>query len=355
MYIGSRIIKTGLVVTVAIYLANLANVNPPIFAAISAVINLKPSIAQSWKNAKQQVLVHLISITVAIATGYILGGNPVAMGLSAIVVILICLKFNWKEHILIGIVAAIFVLDAAKVDFLTHALSRSLSVFIGLFVALVVNVLLAPPKYKRPLLESVRKLHQTAVSEFKQAVEEFISLKPPNPMTNEEKLNHEARKLLQYYRDEIHYTNYFKGNRDRDEKYYELLFSVIEYSTGLLDKAASIREIIPARIERREKAGDLPISHEFQQILSMLEKATNAVERVNKKLEKSYFNYEKQEPENMKDEFWVDLNKIIEQWQGKFNGHYYLNALLELALAINDMRWAAREAKRLLMKSSNVF
>ncbi|KKM12128.1 hypothetical protein SY88_05215 [Clostridiales bacterium PH28_bin88] len=354
MYVGARIIKTGLAVTISMYLAKALHLSPAVFAAITAVVNLKPSVAQSWKDAFQQITTHIISVIIALAIGYILGGNPLTMGLSSIIIIFTCLKLNWKNSLLMGIVAAIFILDSSEAGFLAHAINRSTGIFIGLGVALTINSLLAPPKYKNRLLDTLQELHQAAVSEFEKAVTEFITLKTPERYTVLDPLANKTKELLQYYHDEINYKGYLRFAPRGDDTYYLFLKHLTDYSVGLMERAENIRQIIPARIDRRKKAGNLPLSEEYQQIQSMLLKVSKTVHDLNDKLRRSYIYREPVEPEEIRDDFWIELNTIIEKWQHKFSGHFYLHALMEVALVAHETRWAAREAKRLLFETINI-
>lgn len=354
MHLGARVIKTGLAVTISMYLAKMLHITPAVFAAISAIGNLKPSVAQSLKDARQQVIVHMLSVALGIGVGYTLGGNPLTMGLSAIAIILLCLKFNWKSSILMGIVAAIFILDSAKEEFLHHALTRSAGVFIGLGVALIINSLLSPPRYKKRVLDVLQRLHITAVNEFRQAVTEFITLHPPVTPKDNSSIINETRELLSYYYDEIHYNKYFRNTITDEESYYNLLKHVTDYSIGLLERAANIREIIPTRIERRKNTGDLPVSQEFQEILASLETVSATVQRLNDNMLNSYQNLSYTQPEAIRDDFWINLNKIIDTWHHKFSGNYYLHALLEVAIVSHETRWAAREAKKILYEAAYI-
>ena len=354
MRIGARVIKTGLAVTFSMYLAALANVQPSVFAAISAIVNLKPSMAQSLKNASQQVTVHVISTVLALLTGYIFGGNPITMGLSTILIIIICLKFKWTESLLMGIVATIFILDAPATGFLSHAVNRSIGIFIGLGVAIMINLLVARPKYTKSLLDAIEQLHRSAVSEFVTAVDDFVKSNPTATIKEIRPLVNRTRELLSQYHDEVHYNRYLRLTTKVDEEQYNLLKHIFEYSTDLLERAEIIKNIVPRHLKENTYSTDIPNSEKYEQILNMLKKVSLTVERLNNKLFPGYLESKSVEPEEIREDFWIELNKLIYEWQYNFEGKYYLQALTEVSLITLDTRWAAREAKHLLFETAKV-
>ncbi|HEX3033029.1 MAG TPA: aromatic acid exporter family protein, partial [Bacillota bacterium] len=136
---GARLIKTGIAVTVAAAICHLLQI-PTIFAAMSAVLNMKPSVVQSWKNALEQLLVHLVGLFTAFVIGLTLGANPLTIGLTTMVVIWLIARLDLTSGTLMGVLSAVFILSSSSEDFfLKNALIRSGAILIGLAVALVVN------------------------------------------------------------------------------------------------------------------------------------------------------------------------------------------------------------------------
>ncbi|RYD05030.1 hypothetical protein N752_11755 [Desulforamulus aquiferis] len=107
----------------------------------------------------EQILTHIISVLIAVACGYALGSNPVIMGITTVLIILTNVKLKLFQGVAMGVVAGIFVLDAPQHDFLTHALTRSYVVFVGLGAALLVNSLLPQPRYGQIVLTNLSKLN----------------------------------------------------------------------------------------------------------------------------------------------------------------------------------------------------
>ncbi|MDF2929682.1 MAG: Aromatic acid exporter family er 1 [Anaerospora sp.] len=113
MKIGARIIKTGIAVTITMFICKILNLEPAFFGAVSAVINMQPSIFLTVKTARDQILVHILGVSAGLLFGYLLGGNPLVMGIVTILMISVYLKLNLQSGISMGIVAAVFVLGSS--------------------------------------------------------------------------------------------------------------------------------------------------------------------------------------------------------------------------------------------------
>jgi len=178
---GARILKTGLAVMLSMIIVKFLNVEPALFAGAATVLNMQPSVGQSFLNAREQIYVHFLAISIAVFLGLTLGPNPVSMGLAAILVIYSCNKFTWKSAISGGVMASIFILGAPSTEFLGHALTRSIAIFIGVGTALVVNLTIAPPRYRQPLIEKLLELNQSISDTYIQAILNFLDLRIMEP------------------------------------------------------------------------------------------------------------------------------------------------------------------------------
>jgi len=351
--IGARIIKTGLAVSVTMYICRLFNLEPALFGAVSAVVNMQPSVYLTLKTAREQIVVHILGAVVGLAFGYVLGGSPLTMGIAAVFVIALLVNLNLKSGLLMGIVATIFVLSSPAEQFLTHALGRTAVILIGLVVAMLINIVLWPPRYSHLLNKKLRACNDVAVNYFCQAVQDFISLEDqeiPVPYMQKEEANKlikECRLLAERARNERHNTGYDYQFLDPNH-WLPLAEQLIQYNDVMVDKADQIYELLPNRLERRVQHGSLPISLEFRSMLDILEKGGSTVKRVNQKLVTLVCDKSPVEPEEISENYWENLKEAIDKWHEKFTGNYYLHALIEIGVVANEIRWVSREGKKLV-------
>jgi uncharacterized membrane protein YgaE (UPF0421/DUF939 family) len=351
MLAGARIIKTGIAITLSMLICNYFDIQPAIFAGAATVLNMQPSLGLSFHNAWEQILVHFVSISIAIILGLTLGNNPFIMGLTSVLVILICQHFRWRGSLAGGVMASIFILSSPSAQFIDHALIRSLAIFVGVSVALIVNFTIAPPRYRQPLQKKLLELNSLVTKYFDDAVQSFLSLDIPSPALMEEQKNNveqlfrEVQKLYKlYYLDIGAHTFDPNSEQEKISKYYE---EYLAYNKGLWQRTRDILFLSQERRERRQQAGDRPISSEFQEILDLLSEAQTHFLSQNEELKNKLEGQNIQHVEEP--HIWRKLDKILNNWHNQFpSGSYSLHALIEISLITYKIRWAAKEAMQLL-------
>ncbi len=355
MKIGARILKTGIAVSITMYLCKWMSLEPAFFGAVSAVVNMQPSIFLTFKTAKDQLLIHLIGVGTGLFFGYLAGGTPLVMGVVSVLLISVYIKLGLNNGISMGIVAAVFVMGSNQELFLPHALNRTGVIFVGLFSAMLVNLLLWPPRYNRQLKEKLQQANTGAAAYFCQAVAEYVKLENDAPALDPAEkdrvhgLNREVRTLilLSSRESEIPLAANLKQSQ-----WLNLAGRLASYNEALTEKADRIYNLLPARLKRRHDAGDPPISEEFRAILAILASSAETINRVNKKMRIIVIDGGEAEAEVISEEYWERLTIAIEQWQSKLTGSYYVHALIEAAVTANEIKWAAREGKLLLQEAN---
>ena len=353
MKIGARILKTGIAVTITMYLCRLLQLEPAFFGAVSAVVNMQPSIFLTVKTAKDQIAVHMIGVGAGLLFGWLLGGNPLIMGAVSILLILVYIRLGLQGGISMGIVAAIFVMGSGQELFLPHAINRTGVIFTGLVTAMMVNVLLWPPRYGQQLKAKLREGNEASVAYFCYAIEEYVRLENEAPTCDlaarnrAHQLNQEARSLANLLIREGEMPVVVSPDQSQ---WLTLAEKFIDYNSALAEKADRIMDLLPVRLERRHQAGDLPISEEFRAILAILEQGCDSIRRINAKLRAAVIDGEEVAPERISEVYWEKLTVAIEQWQPKLTGSYYVHALIEASVTANEIRWASRQGKRLLQE-----
>lgn len=354
MKIGARVLKTGIAVAITMFLCKFLGLEPAFFGAVSAVINMQPSIFLTLRAARDQILVHLLGIAAGFFFGYFLGVNPFSAGLIVILLIPIYIKLRLHSGITMGIVAALFVLSSSTEEFMVHALARSGVIFVGLGSAMLVNVLLWPPRYTKLLKEKLRQSNEAAVLYFCRAVQDYVGLDTSRELhidTEQRKrvykLNKEARMILDLLSSERPVV----AESTEPREWITLAEKLIDYNESIIKKGDRIFDLLPTRLERRMKSDVPPVSDEFKAILGILESGCTIVVRVNGKIRSVIVDGGIVSPEEISEEYWESLTTAIEQWQQRLAGSYYLHGLLEIAVTANEIKWATRQAKILLQES----
>lgn len=156
MTLGPRVIKTGIAVTLALYICSVFQLESAVFAGIAAIFTIQPSIYRTWKQVGQQVQTNILGAIVALIALQLLGNDPLSIGLVMIIVILISLKLKMAETISLTLVTVLAIMSAPVGEDWIFALNRFTVTFIGMMAALLVNIFLFPPNYRKNYLNLVQ-------------------------------------------------------------------------------------------------------------------------------------------------------------------------------------------------------
>lgn len=151
MKLGARILKTGIAITLALFLASVLQLPSPAFAGISAIFAIQPTIYRSYLSIIEQVQANVIGAALAIGFGLIFGSHPFVIGLTAIIVIAINLKLKVESTIPVALVTVIAILESPGDNFIEIASIRFFTVLLGVLAAFIVNLVFIPPKYETKL------------------------------------------------------------------------------------------------------------------------------------------------------------------------------------------------------------
>jgi uncharacterized membrane protein YgaE (UPF0421/DUF939 family) len=155
MKFGARILKTGIAITLALYVATLLNFEQPAFAGIAAMFAIQPTVYRSYQTILEQFQSNLIGAALAVLFALTLGDDPFVIGLVAIITIAITIKLNIEKTATLAIVTIIIIMQSPSEDFTETALLRFLVILLGVFCSFLVNLFFIPPKYETKLYHKI--------------------------------------------------------------------------------------------------------------------------------------------------------------------------------------------------------
>ncbi len=256
MKLGARVLKTGVAIVFALFLAELLNVPSPVFAAIAAIFAIQPSIYRSYLTIIEQIQGNLIGATVAVLFGLIFGHHIVAVGIAAIIVLGIMMKLKLEKSISLALVTVIAIMEVPGDDFVTFGLIRFGTVMLGVFAAFTVNLVFLPPKYEVKLFKKINSVQDDIIRWTRLAVRqasEHTSTKMA--ITKLESRLKELDTMYEFFKEE---RSYFKN-----QKYIKARKLVI-YRQMLTTSKKSLELLI--RLHKHEnELGNLPT--QFQIII----------------------------------------------------------------------------------------
>ncbi len=160
MTLGPRVVKTGMAVTLALYICALFDLEPAIFAGVAAIFTVQPSIYRTWKHVLDQVITNTMGAAIALFVIYFIGNEPIIIGIVMIFVILISLKLKMESTISLTLVTILAVMGAPSHEGLLYAANRFLIILVGIASAFIVNISIYPPKYKKNFIDKSETVFQ---------------------------------------------------------------------------------------------------------------------------------------------------------------------------------------------------
>lgn len=355
MNIGARTLKTGLAVAISVYTCMVLGIEPPLFAATSAVVCMQQSLGKGLRNSLEQIIVNIAAIAVGIILGLTIPILFLSMAIATVIVILFCTKvFQAKNQIVLAIISAIFIIASPQEQFVEHALMRSVAILIGIVTANVINFVIAPPHYRNTLTKKMIELNNIAVHGFTESVNRYLYLNVPTQEEIEkhnsefDKLYKETERILKLYRDEWELSlPLFRKSTDDKVTEEHLYTDYLNYNRGLWQRAQDIIYLAEERKIRREEAHDPTISCEFNHVFEMLTNVIFNATTYNMELQKKIIGEQADIYPDPK--VWSKLNKIFNEWQDKNPSDlFFMRALNEVSVITYNIRWFAKESSRLL-------
>lgn len=358
--IGNRTLKTGIAVTLSIAISRALHVEPAMFAVVAAIVNLQPTVYQSYVNAVQQVAITFIGIIVGLVFAILFGNNAIIVGIASILVILIALRLKLNSVILVGIVSVIFIVDAQKGLLFEHAFARISIIFIGLLVALFVNIVLAPRDYRKFTLEKISDFHMETSNLFYAVITDFVKKEERNAEEDQQlqKLLRQTDSLgksIEIFKREIRVLP-FSGQAKDLQSHAHLIDELFRFDVQLLNKLDFLNDLEAARIDRIASRGTKNYSEEFQNVVNAIQEINENFMANAKILNESIILKKPMQQWKEITDFDDSINENLKKWQQTHEiSTHYLSVLMEVGVIIHELRWVISEQNRLYQKYARQF
>lgn len=156
MKIGARVLKTGIAISLSLFLSIiLLPSNSPALAGLAAVSATMPSMRSSVNTLTSRLMANTIGGVVAVAVYYTIGSNEVSIGIASIILISVLNMLKLTGVIKLSIMTLIIVMLESSDQIVMTAVYRVLETFIGVLVSFGINYLIYPPQYDDRFYESL--------------------------------------------------------------------------------------------------------------------------------------------------------------------------------------------------------
>ncbi len=237
MQLGARVLKTGVAIIFALFLAELLNLPSPVFAGIAAIFAIQPSIYRSYLSIIEQIQGNFIGATVAVLFGLIFGHHIVAIGIAAIIVIGLMRKFKLDSSMSLALVTVVAIMIFEGDDFLQFGFIRFITVMVGVFAAFIVNLVFLPPRYEIKLFTMIDSLQDDIIRWTRLAARQASEHTSTKAALNkfESRLS-EVENMYDFYKEERHYLKSKRFIQARKLVIYRQMITTSKKSLELLHR-----------------------------------------------------------------------------------------------------------------------
>ncbi|MCZ0718123.1 FUSC family protein [Aerococcus kribbianus] len=155
MKLGARMLKTGIGVALTISIAQWLPFVQPAMPGLTAVIGLQQTPKRSLNTFFDRMIAAFLGGVFAVFMYYFFGNNPLIIGITITLFIGIMNALKMTNVITLACIAIVVIMLADRDVMVRSAVARVIENMLGVFVSLIVNVFILPPKYDTMLYEEV--------------------------------------------------------------------------------------------------------------------------------------------------------------------------------------------------------
>lgn len=158
---GSRILKTGIAIFLTAVICEWLHW-PPVFAVITAIVTIEPTISDSIKKGIIRFPASAIGSAYAVFFIALFGNSPVTYTLAAVLTIVTCYRLKLHAGLLVATLTAVAMVEVIHSNYLLSFFIRLGTTTTGLLVSTAVNMFVFPPDYRKDIVQNIESLGKRA-------------------------------------------------------------------------------------------------------------------------------------------------------------------------------------------------
>jgi len=354
MPVGARVLKSTLAMVTAMLLGDALGIGA-IFTSSSALWGMQPTMGESISGARKMMKMQFISFIPTFVLGFTIGPNLVSIALAVLLIFQIGIRMKLTGQVTVGIASAIFILSSPPSAFLRQAVLRSVGVLIGLMVAILINRLIAPPRYREAMVRQAVWLNRILMSNFRGSVEAYLQDKPwtaAECQAGEASMHREIAKfdkLFNHFKTEQGMVWEDAGDSEEKQNPEHVFFGEYrDFCHDLMMRSKENWSLIQEK-ERRLKRWKEEIPTDLDRNVSQIVlEAMDRLENCNKELVSKIMGGPPLPFENP--HVWKEMDKLLLQWHTESGqSRHDLHHLVEVSLVSYRIRWSLKNVLDLLI------
>lgn len=254
-FFGLRTIKTGVAVALSVYLSGFVPRSLPLLAGVAAILCLQPTIAAGVQKGFTRIKATLLGGLLGLVFHYLFGSHPLMMGVAVIIALRILNWLRWEEGVALASLTVIVIMSQAVGEVIPYVFGRVFSTLIGVVVAMVINILVAPPRHFIAFRSKLKDLTANFPDFYQKAIQAYgdndleLAQEILVEMENKEKrVALLRRELKQLPSAPTSYLLYLEGIDFRE---YILFDRSIEFLRNVTARIKDLVEVTQRRYQRK--------------------------------------------------------------------------------------------------------
>lgn len=176
---GIRIVKTTVAVFFTALLCQWIGW-PPVFAVITAVVTLEPTISDSIKKGIVRFPASAIGSFYAVLFISLFGNSVITYTLAASLTILTCYKLRLHAGLLVATITAVAMVEVIHDNYFLSFFIRLGTTSIGIIVSTLVNMFILPPNYMKDINKNINEIYSNLATSLHYQINEKLQVKIEN-------------------------------------------------------------------------------------------------------------------------------------------------------------------------------
>lgn len=156
---GNRIVKTAVAVFLTAFICKLLGW-PPVFAVITAIVTLEPTVTDSIKKGIVRFPASAIGSFYAVLFISLFGNSAITYTLAASLTIITCFRLKLDAGLLVATITAVAMIEVVYDHYLMSFLIRLGTTTVGLVVSTLVNMFIFPPDYMKEIKRNLNQIYK---------------------------------------------------------------------------------------------------------------------------------------------------------------------------------------------------
>ncbi|MBP2076536.1 aromatic acid exporter family protein [Oceanobacillus polygoni] len=230
-FIGDRTVKTGVAVFLTALVCQWIGW-PPVFAVITAIVTVEPTVSDSIKKGIIRFPASAIGSAYAVLFISLFGNSPLTYSLAAICTIVTCFRLRLHAGLLVATLTAVAMVEVIHTNLLVAFFIRLGTTTIGLAVSTLVNMFILPPKYRLHIFKRVKTTRTDTAKQIEQIFQAILEGKQENTsltkkyLTKIDSAMQRTEQLSRFQKDEAKFHPLLESEQEQFEQLQHQLSSL---------------------------------------------------------------------------------------------------------------------------------